>query len=101
MRAFDAGEAERPPPGLIEVWEKKSSWDPEQDVVVRPPALGELKNPLVADLDAVPGRVVLDVLNEFGDVGGVPHPVFAIREGREKGRKPRAAASQLAPCCVC
>lgn len=94
--AFNAGEAEGPPAGFVGLGENKSSWNPEQNVIVRPAPAGEFKNPLPADGRTFARAVVPDPVDEPRDVFRVPLPVLPVRERRKKGLEARAAASQSA-----
>lgn len=99
--AFNPGEAEGPPAGLVGLWQNKSSWDPEQDVVMRPPSFREFEDPLPADCNPAPVAEATNPLDEAGDIGGVPVVVVAVRERDQKRLEPRPAARKAATSRVC
>lgn len=98
--ALDAGESEGPPSGLVGLWQNKSSWDPEQDVVMRPAALGEFEDPLPADRNAAPLAEIGDVPAELADAVRAPLPVFPKRKSDQERVEPLPTPLEPAPCCV-
>lgn len=97
-RTLNAGEAKDPPPRPVGLGEHKSSWNPEQHVVVRATALREFEDPLPTDRNALPRTVVFDALHESRDVRSVPLIVLGIGQRHQQGvdalttpRKPAAS----------
>lgn len=79
-----------PEPGLIGLGDSGIPGDPEQDVVMRPPPLRKLKDPLIPNSNSRSCAESFETLKEPGDLRRLPLVVPAVRERekRQSVRKP-------------
>jgi hypothetical protein len=100
-RTLNAGESPDPPPRPVGLGQNKSSWTPDEDVVVRPAPLGEFEDPLPADGDSVMPAPVTHGLDERRDVTRRPLIVLGVRERDEDGVGSMTVPREPAPRRVC
>lgn len=87
-----------PEPGLIGLGDSESPRDPEQDVVMRPPPLRKLKDPLIPNSNSRSCAESFETLKEPGDLRRLPLVVPAVREREKKAVGTEAPARESSPC---